>query len=58
MLELADELGNVSAACPQMGISRTRYYEWRAVVARLAALTPQWVRRGGSRADGGRDRQA
>jgi hypothetical protein len=43
LLELADELGNVSAACRQMGISRTRYYEWRAVVARygLAALMPK-----------------
>ena len=29
LLSLADELGNVSAACRQMGISRTRYYEWR-----------------------------
>ena len=40
LLELADELGNVSAACRQMGISRTRYYEWRTVVARygLTAL--------------------
>jgi hypothetical protein len=33
LLSLADELGNVSAACRQMGISRTRYYEWRAIVA-------------------------
>ena len=40
LLELADELGNVSAACRQMGISGTRYYEWRTVVARygLTAL--------------------
>jgi transposase InsO family protein len=43
LLELADEVGNVSAACRQMGISRTRYYEWRDVVARygLAALMPK-----------------
>jgi hypothetical protein len=43
LLELAGELGNVSAACRQMGISRTRYYEWRAMVARygLAALMPK-----------------
>lgn len=43
LLELAEELGNVSAACRQMGISRTRYYEWRDVVARygLAALMPK-----------------
>ena len=27
LLELADELGNISLACRQMGISRTRYYE-------------------------------
>ena len=37
LLALADELGNVAAACRQMGISRTRYYEWRAVVAALRA---------------------
>ena len=33
LLSLADELGNVSRACRQMGISRTRYYEWRDIVA-------------------------
>ena len=31
LLPLADELGNISAACRQMGISRNRYYEWRGV---------------------------
>ena len=43
LLELADELGNVSAACRQMGISRTRYYEWHGVVVRygLSALMPK-----------------
>ncbi len=43
LLELADELGNVAAACRQMGISRTRYYEWRRVVAEygLEALMPK-----------------
>ena len=43
LLSLADELGNVSAACRQMGISRTRYYEWRRVVAQygLEALMPK-----------------
>ena len=43
LLELADELGNESAACRQMGTSLTRYYELRAVVARygLAALMPK-----------------
>ncbi len=29
LLELAEELGNISAACRQLGISRTRYYEWK-----------------------------
>jgi transposase InsO family protein len=43
LLSLADELGNVSAACRQMGISRTRFYEWRKVVAEygLDALMPK-----------------
>jgi transposase InsO family protein len=43
LLALADELGNVSAACRQMGISRTRYYEWRRVVAEYGetALMPK-----------------
>jgi transposase InsO family protein len=43
LLALADELGNVSEACRQMGISRTRYYEWRRVVAEygLEALMPK-----------------
>ncbi len=43
LLALADELGNVSEACRQMGISRTRYYEWRRIVAQYgeAALMPK-----------------
>ena len=43
LLSLADELGNVSAACRQMGISRTRYYQWRQLVADygLEALMPK-----------------
>jgi transposase InsO family protein len=43
LLSLADELGNVSAACRQLGISRTRYYEWRRIVAQygLEALMPK-----------------
>jgi transposase InsO family protein len=43
LLSLADELGNVSAACRQMGISRTRFYEWRGVARQygLAALMPK-----------------
>ena len=47
LLSLAEELGNVSAACRQMGISRTRYYEWRGIVAAygLEALMPKARRR-------------
>ena len=43
LLALADELGNVAAACRQLGISRTRYYEWRRVVAEygVEALMPK-----------------
>ena len=43
LVALADELGSVAAACRQMGISRTRYYEWRRVVAQygLEALMPK-----------------
>lgn len=47
LLSLADQLGNVTEACRQMGISRTRYYEWRAIVDQygLAALMPKARRR-------------
>jgi transposase InsO family protein len=47
LLSLAEELGNVSAACRQMGVSRTRYYEWRKIVAAfgLEALLPKQRRR-------------
>ena len=31
LLELAEELGNISKACRLMGISRTRYYEWKEI---------------------------
>jgi transposase InsO family protein len=43
LLELADELGNVSEACRIMGVSRTRYYEWKKTAAHygLEALTPK-----------------
>ena len=43
LLELADELGNVSAACRMMGVSRTRYYEWKKISDQygLDALTPK-----------------
>jgi transposase InsO family protein len=58
LLELADELGNVSEACRIMGVSRTRFYEWRNVaqeyglealvpkerrVAQMPNATPTWV---------------
>jgi transposase InsO family protein len=43
LLELADELGNVSEACRVMGVSRTRFYEWRNVAQEygLEALVPK-----------------
>jgi transposase InsO family protein len=47
LLALADELGSVARACRQMGISRTRYYEWTAIVAQygLDGLMPKARRR-------------
>ena len=47
LLELADELGNVSLACRQMGISRTRFYEWKKIAQQygLEALVPKERRR-------------
>lgn len=47
LLELAAELGNVSEACRQFGVSRTRYYEWKKVADRygLEALVPKDRRR-------------
>lgn len=47
LLELAEELGNVSQACRQLGISRTRYYEWREIADAygLEALMPKDRRR-------------
>lgn len=43
LLALAGELGNVSEACRLMSISRTRYYQWRDLVAAygLEALMPK-----------------
>ena len=43
LLALGDELGNVAQACRQMGISRTRYYEWTAIVGQygLEGLMPK-----------------
>lgn len=47
LLELAVELGNVSEACRQLGVSRTRYYEWKRLADRygLDALVPKDRRR-------------
>lgn len=47
LLDLAEELGNVSAACRQLGISRTRYYDWKHISDRygLEALWPKDRRR-------------
>ena len=33
LLDLAAELGNVSAACRHMGVSRTRYCEWKRLAS-------------------------
>ncbi len=41
LLDLAEELGNISAACRQFGVSRTRYYEWKNV-AELYGLEALW----------------
>ena len=42
-LELVAELGDVSAACRRIGVSRTRYYEWNKIVADygIEALWPK-----------------
>jgi len=47
LLELAEELGNVSEACRLMGISRTRFYVWRNTAEQhgLEALMPKGRRR-------------
>ena len=47
VLELAEELGNISEACRLMGVSRTRFYEWKALAERhgLDALLPKARRR-------------
>lgn len=47
LLELAEELGNISKACRLMGISRTRFYEWKQIVEQygLEALMPKQRRR-------------
>jgi transposase InsO family protein len=47
LLDLAEELGNVSQACRLMGISRTRYYQWRRLADQYGpeALIPKNRRR-------------
>jgi transposase InsO family protein len=47
VLELAAELGNVSEACRLVGVSRTRFYEWRKLAEDygLEALMPKDRRR-------------
>ena len=47
LLDLAEELDNISAACRQIGVSRTRYYEWKntAELYGLEALWPKDRRR-------------
>ena len=47
LLDLAEQLGNISKACRLMGISRTRYYEWARIVEQygLEALMPKDRRR-------------
>lgn len=43
VLELAVELGSVSAACRQIGVSRTKFYEWKRLADTygLEALWPK-----------------
>ncbi len=47
VLDLAKELGNISEACRQIGVSRTRYYEWNHLAENygLDALWPKDRRR-------------
>lgn len=41
LLDLAEELDNISEACRQIGVSRTRYYEWKTV-AELYGIEALW----------------
>ncbi len=47
LLELAKELGNISEACRQIGVSRKSYYQWLEVAEQygLEALMPKDRRR-------------
>ena len=43
LLDLARETGNVTEACRNFGVSRTRFYEWKSLAERygLEALMPK-----------------
>ena len=43
LLDLAAQLGNISEACRQIGVSRTRYYQWR-YLAENYGLEGLWPR--------------
>ena len=47
VLALAEELGNIAKACRQVGVSRTRFYEWKhlAEFYGIEALWPKDRRR-------------
>lgn len=47
VLELADELGNITKACELVGVSRTSFYRWREIAEHygLEALRPKDRRR-------------
>ena len=47
VLHLAQQLGNISEACRLVGVSRTRFYEWKRLAERygLEALMPKNRRR-------------
>jgi len=45
VLQRAEELGNVSAACREVGISRTLFYRWKKRFTRYGAEPPRVFRR-------------
>ena len=36
LLNLADELGNISKACKMMGVSRDTFYSWRIIICHIS----------------------
>jgi ACT domain-containing protein len=46
LLNLAEELGNVSKACQAMGLSRDTFYRYKAAVEEVRSI---WLRQGKSR---------